>query len=89
MHKERAHEGSMLRSRWLAVAVASLGLAGGGVLAGCGDDDNEGPVEEAGKAIDEGAKEAGQAAEKAGKKVDKEVDVDVDADQGKKKGKGD
>lgn len=79
----------MMRSRWLAVAVASLGLAGGGALAGCGDDDNEGPVEEAGKAIDEGAKDVGNAAEKAGKEADKEVDVDVDADQGKKKGKGD
>ena len=78
-----------MRSRWLAVAVASLGLAAGGVLAGCGDDDNEGPVEEAGKAIDEGAKDVGNAAEGAGKEIDKEVDVNTDADQGKKKGKGD
>jgi hypothetical protein len=83
-----------MRSRWLAVAVASLGLVGGGVLAGCGDEDNEGAAEEAGKLIDEGAKEAGQAAEKGAKELDKEVDADIDVDSGddgkgkKKKGGG-
>ena len=68
-------------SRRAAAGVASLALAVGGAgLAGCGDEDNEGAAEEAGKLIDEGAKEAGQAAEKGAKKLDKEVDADVDVD---------
>jgi hypothetical protein len=69
--------------------LASVAALAGGVVAGCGDDDNEGLGEEAGKAIDTAADEAGQAIEKGAKEADKEVDVDVDADQGKKKGKGD
>jgi len=36
-------------------AAVMLGMAGVGA-AGCGDDDNEGPAEEAGQAIDDAAK---------------------------------
>jgi hypothetical protein len=47
------------------VVLALTGLA----LPGCGDDDQEGPVEEAGKAIDEAGEEAGKAIEEADKEV--------------------
>ena len=80
------------RSRRAAILVSSLAVAAGGLaVGGCGDD-NEGPVEEAGKAIDTGAKEATQAIKKGAHEVDKNVDVDVDTghDAGKdgKQGSG-
>lgn len=57
--------GTSARRRIAATAaVAVLGFAGLGA-AGCGDDDGEGPIEEAGKAIDEGASDAGNAIEDA------------------------
>jgi hypothetical protein len=60
-----SQNGTPLRTRIGAIAAAAMiGLAGVGA-AGCGDDDNEGPVEEAGKAIDEGAEDVGNAAEDA------------------------
>ena len=63
----------------LATVAACLAIGIGGVgFAGCGDDDEEGAAEEAGKVLDEAGEEVGEAAEKAGKKIDKEVDVDVD-----------
>jgi len=53
-----------MRTRIGAVAAATvLGIAGIGA-AGCGDDD-EGPLEEAGQALDEGAEDAGNAAGEA------------------------
>ena len=55
----------------LAAGVVALGGAG---LAGCGDDDNEGPGEEAGKAVDDAGSEAGQELEEAGKEAEQEVD---------------
>ena len=79
---------STLRTRLMALAASGVIAVGGAGVVGCGDDDNEGPVEEAGKAIDEGAKEVGEAAEKGAKEIDKEVDVDVDADDDKKGKKG-
>jgi hypothetical protein len=73
------------RRRSAAVALSVLALGGGALVGGaCGDDDNEGLGEEAGKAIDTGAKEAGKEIEKGAKEVDEEVDVDVDEDDGKK-----
>jgi hypothetical protein len=87
---ERAEEAGRTRRRPLSVlatllAAAALGLGAVGV-AGCGDEDNEGIAEEAGKAIDEGAQEAKDAAD--------DVDVDVDTtedgqrgDNGKRKKK--
>ena len=73
------------RRRSAAVALSVLALGGGALVGGaCGDDDNEGLGEEAGKAIDTGAKEAGQEIEKGAKEVDEEVDIDVDEDDGKK-----
>lgn len=57
--------GTSARRRIAATAaVAILGFAGLGA-AGCGDDDGEGPIEEAGKAIDEGASDAGNAIDDA------------------------
>ena len=54
-----------MRARIGAVAAATiLGIAGLGA-AGCGDDDGEGPVEEAGQAIDEGASDAGSEIDEA------------------------
>jgi hypothetical protein len=47
----------------------TIGLSGG-IAAGCGgDDDDEGPVEEAGQAVDEAGEEAGQAIEEADQEV--------------------
>jgi hypothetical protein len=57
--------GAPMRTRIAAGAAAVvLGIAGLGA-AGCGDDDNEGPAEEAGQAIDEGVTDATDAAEDA------------------------
>lgn len=59
--------GTKLRARLAALGAATLiGMAGAGV-AGCGDDDGEGPLEEAGQAADDAAGDlsdaAGEAAE--------------------------
>lgn len=57
------------RQKLTAMACAlALGLTGG-VAVGCGDDDNEGPAEEAGQAVDEAGQEAGQAVEEADQEV--------------------
>lgn len=74
------------RTRLISLVASGVIALGGVGVAGCGDDDNEGPIEEAGKAIDEGAKEVGEAAEKGAKEVDEEVDVDVGADDDDKGG---
>ena len=56
------------RRRAVAVMGAlAIGLSGG-IAAGCGDD-NEGPAEEAGQAVDEAGGEAGEAIEDADKEV--------------------
>jgi hypothetical protein len=52
------------------LAAGAIGLAG---LAGCGDD-NEGPAEDAGKAIDEAGREAGDELDEAGKEAEREID---------------
>jgi hypothetical protein len=52
------------------LAVGTIGLAG---LTGCGDD-NEGPAEDAGKAIDEAGREAGDELQEAGKEAERELD---------------
>jgi hypothetical protein len=57
------------------VAAGAIGLSGAG-LAACGDDDNEGPAEEAGKAVDDAGNEAGQELEEAGKDADQEIGDD-------------
>jgi hypothetical protein len=76
------------KRRFAAIALSALAIAGGSLAGGaCGDDDDEGLGEEAGKAIDTGAKELEQEVEKGAKKLDQEVDVNVDDDEGKK-GKG-
>ena len=49
------------------VGALTLGLSGG-FMAGCGDDE-EGPVEEVGKAVDDAGDEAGQAIDEADKEV--------------------
>ena len=55
--------------RKFAVVTCALALgATGGLAAGCGDDD-EGPAEEAGQAVDEAGDEAGQAVEEADQEV--------------------
>ena len=59
--------------RIAAIAAAGvLGLSGAG-LAACGDDD-EGPAEEAGKAVDDAGKEAGKELKEAGKEAEQEID---------------
>jgi hypothetical protein len=55
----------------VAAAAVAGALALGSLGAGCGSD-NEGPVEEAGKAVDQGAKEVSSAAD--------DVDVNVTTD---------
>jgi hypothetical protein len=60
----------------LAIAVGGAGFAG------CGDED-EGPAEEAGQALDDAGEDVGNAAEDAGQEVDDNVDVDVGEDAGK------
>ncbi len=49
------------------MGALTIGLSGG-IAAGCGDDD-EGPAEEAGQAIDEAGSEAGEAIDEADKEV--------------------
>jgi len=79
---------SKARTRLVAVVVSSLAVAGGGAVAsGCGSD-NEGPAEEAGKAIDTAAKEATQAAKKGAHEVDKNVDVNVTTNENEGDDKG-
>jgi len=79
---------SKARTRLVAVVVSSLAVVGGGAIAsGCGSD-NEGPAEEAGKAIDTAAKEATQAAKKGAHEVDKNVDVNVTTNEDKGDGNG-
>lgn len=87
MEESEMSRGS-LRARVAAMAaVAALGI-GGVAYAGCGDDDSEGPLEEAGQAIDEGASDAGDAiddaansdeAEDAGNEIDEAADGTGDA----------
>jgi hypothetical protein len=57
------------------LAAGVIALAGAG-FAGCGDDDNEGPAEDAGKAVDEAGRDAGQELEEAGKEAERELDDD-------------
>ena len=79
---------SKARTRLVAVVVSSLAVAGGGAVAsGCGSD-NEGPAEEAGKAIDTAANEVSEAATEGAQKVDDNVDVNVttNEDEGDDKG---
>jgi hypothetical protein len=53
----------------LAIGAATLIFAfGAGAVAGCGDDD-EGPAEEAGQAIDDAGEEAGKELEEADQEV--------------------
>lgn len=60
-------------NRLAAIAAAgALALSGAG-LAACGDD-NEGPAEEAGKAVDDAGKEAGEELKEAGKEAEHEID---------------
>jgi hypothetical protein len=59
--------------RVAAVLTAGVVALGGGALAGCGDD-NEGPAEEAGKALDDAGGEVGDELEKGGKKAERELD---------------
>ena len=54
----------------LAAGAVALGATG---IAGCGDD-NEGPAEDAGKAIDDAGREAGDELEEAGKEAEQEID---------------
>jgi hypothetical protein len=49
------------------MGALALGVSGG-FAAGCGDDD-EGPAEEAGQAVDEAGQEAGEAIDEADKEV--------------------
>ena len=62
--------------RIAAIAAAGvLGLSGAG-LAACGDDDNEGPAEEAGKAVDDAGSEAGEELDEAQKDAEQELNDD-------------
>ena len=54
----------------LAAGVVALGGAG---FVGCGDD-NEGPAEDAGKAIDDAGGEVGDELEEQGKEAERELD---------------
>lgn len=55
------------------LAAGAVAISGAG-LVGCGDDDNEGPAEEAGKALDDAGSEAGDELEKGGKQAERELD---------------
>ncbi|MGI8462558.1 MAG: hypothetical protein ACR2OC_13155 [Solirubrobacterales bacterium] len=64
-------------NRRFATLCACFALAlGGAGIAGCGDD-NEGPAEDAGSAIDNAADDAGNA-------IDENVDVGDNAEGGEK-----
>ena len=60
--------------RIAAIAAAGVVALSAGGLAACGDDDSEGPAEEAGKAVDEAGKEAGKELKEAGKEAEHEID---------------
>ena len=65
-----------MRQRLTAIVAAGvIGLSGAGIAA-CGDDDNEGPAEEAGKAVDDAGKEAGKEIKKAGNEADQAIGDD-------------
>ena len=69
----------------VAAAAAAGALALGSLGAGCGSD-NEGPVEEAGKAVDQGANEVSSAADDVDVNVTTDgadVNVTTDADKGR------
>jgi hypothetical protein len=59
--------------RMTAVLAAGAMAIGGAGLAGCGDD-NEGPAEDAGKAIDDAGSKAGDELEEQGKEAERELD---------------
>jgi hypothetical protein len=83
-------ERNALTSRLGALTAAlAIAVGGAGFLAGCGDDDNEGAAEEAGKAVDDASNTVEDAAEDAGdevKEAGEDVDQEVGGDDG---GKGD
>ena len=56
------------------VAAGALALSGA-AFTGCGDD-NEGPAEDAGKAVDEAGRDVGEEVEDAGKEAERELDDD-------------
>ena len=58
------------RKSRLATLATCLALGFGGLgVAGCGDDD-EGPAEEAGQALDEAGEDVGEAGEEAGQELE-------------------
>ena len=62
------------KRKFAAVAISfAIGLGGLGV-AGCGDDDNEGVVEDAGQELEEAGEDAGNAADEAGEDIESEAD---------------
>jgi hypothetical protein len=68
------HRGeARMQQQWsgkVAAVICALALgATGGVAAGCDDNDDEGPAEEAGQAVDEAGDEAGEAIEDADQEV--------------------
>ena len=63
--------------RITAVLAAGAVAIGGAGIVGCGDD-NEGPAEDAGKAIDDAGSEAGDELEEQGKEAERELDDDND-----------
>ena len=67
-------EANGIPRRRLTVGLAALALAlGGAGVAGC-DDDDEGPAEEAGQAVDDAGQEAGEAIEDADQEVGEDED---------------
>ncbi len=55
-------------------ALIALMMALGLTLAGCSDNDNQGPAEETGEQFDETVKEAGEAVDEATDEMGDEID---------------
>ena len=75
---ESSKRGGRIRRRSAtaaAVVALTLGFAGAGFSA-CGDDD-EGPAEDAGQAIDDAGQEAGQEIDEAGQEAGQEIDEET------------
>ena len=62
-----------LRTRLGAILAAGALALTGVAVAGCGDDDNEGPAEEVGGAVDDAGQDAGQELDEAGQELDQEA----------------
>lgn len=77
------------KRRFATVAASFTLVLGGFGAAGCGDDDDEGVVEEAGQNIEEAGEDAGAELDEAGEEVDQAgEDVEGEVDEAGEEAEG-